>query len=223
MAEDNTFDNWVSLFSHRGSYDPLRAGSIDGTDSLAHDRAVIRAMTSRYKPNTLVATDPNRTLFIGRLNPKTTEDTLMKIFSKYGKIKSCRLVRDVVTGISRRYAFIEFCDDKSYDVAFHDANKMMIDSSEIIVEHEYERKLKGWIPRRLGGGIGGKKESGQLRFGGRDRPFRRPIHVFREDSGKFKQRSQDSYSRDDHNMSSSYRKDRKSDSYKKHSSFNRRY
>ncbi|EDV27580.1 uncharacterized protein TRIADDRAFT_53423 [Trichoplax adhaerens] len=131
MAEDNTFDNWVSLFSHRGSYDPLRAGSIDGTDSLAHDRAVIRAMTSRYKPNTLVATDPNRTLFIGRLNPKTTE----------GK----------------------------------DANKMMIDSSEIIVEHEYERKLKGWIPRRLGGGIGGKKESGQLRFGGRDRPFRRPM------------------------------------------------
>lgn len=27
---------------------------------------------------------------------------------------------------------------------------MMIDSSEILVEHEHERKLKGWIPRRLG-------------------------------------------------------------------------
>lgn len=26
-----------------------------------------------------------------------------------------------------------------------------------------------------GGGFGGKKESGQLRFGGRDRPFRKPI------------------------------------------------
>lgn len=26
-----------------------------------------------------------------------------------------------------------------------------------------------------GGGFGGKKESGQLRFGGRDRPFFRPM------------------------------------------------
>jgi U11/U12 small nuclear ribonucleoprotein SNRNP35 len=28
-----------------------------------------------------------------------------------------------------------------------------------------------------GGGFGGKKESGQLRFGGRDRPFRKPLFV----------------------------------------------
>lgn len=27
----------------------------------------------------------------------------------------------------------------------------------------------------LGGGFGGKKESGQLRFGGSDRPFKKPI------------------------------------------------
>ncbi len=29
----------------------------------------------------------------------------------------------------------------------------------------------------VGGGLGGKKESGQLRFGGRDRPFRKPMYV----------------------------------------------
>jgi hypothetical protein len=29
----------------------------------------------------------------------------------------------------------------------------------------------------LGGGFGGKKESGQLRFGGRDRPFKKPLPV----------------------------------------------
>ena len=28
---------------------------------------------------------------------------------------------------------------------------------------------------RAGGGLGGRKESGQLRFGGRDRPFRAPL------------------------------------------------
>jgi U11/U12 small nuclear ribonucleoprotein SNRNP35 len=35
--------------------------------------------------------------------------------------------------------------------------------------------MQGWIPRRLGGGFSGKKESGQLRFGARDRPFRDPM------------------------------------------------
>lgn len=34
--------------------------------------------------------------------------------------------------------------------------------------------MKGWKPRRLGGGFGGRKESGQLRFGGRARPFQKP-------------------------------------------------
>ena len=40
----------------------------------------------------------------------------------------------------------------------------------------------GWVPRRLGGGFGGKKESGQLRFGGKDRPFRKPIKLVREEA-----------------------------------------
>ncbi|XP_042047661.1 U11/U12 small nuclear ribonucleoprotein 35 kDa protein-like isoform X3 [Salvia splendens] len=43
------------------------------------------------------------------------------------------------------------------------------------VEHTRQQLMPGWIPRRLGGGLGGKKESGQLRFGGRERPFRAPL------------------------------------------------
>ena len=45
----------------------------------------------------------------------------------------------------------------------------------IFVDYECGRSMKGWKPRRLGGGFGGKKESGQLRFGGKDRPFKKPI------------------------------------------------
>lgn len=53
-------------------------------------------------------------------------------------------------------------------------NKYLLDDCEILVDYECERTLKGWKPRRLGGGFGGKKESGQLRFGCRARPFQRP-------------------------------------------------
>ncbi|KAG7515678.1 U11/U12 small nuclear ribonucleoprotein 35 kDa protein [Solea senegalensis] len=158
-------------------YDPLKAGSIDGTDVEPHDRAVWRAMCARYKPNKGVTGDPLLTLLVARLNPQTSEDKLHQVFSKYGDIKQLRLVRDIVTGFSKRYAFIEYKEERSVVRARRDANKLVVDQHEVFVDFEQERTLTGWVPRRLGGGLGGKKESGQLRFGGRDRPFRKPINL----------------------------------------------
>lgn len=40
-----TWDNWSPLAKF---YHPLQAGSIDGTDTVPHDKAVIRAMLSKY-------------------------------------------------------------------------------------------------------------------------------------------------------------------------------
>ncbi|KAK7492638.1 hypothetical protein BaRGS_00016117 [Batillaria attramentaria] len=158
-------------------YNPLMAGSIDGTDTEPHDRAISRALAASYKPNKFVKGDPSLTLFVARLSPKSDEVTLLNAFSQFGKIKQCRLVRDIVTGFSKCYGFIEFEDEKAVRLAHREGHKMEIDEQEVIVEHEFERTLKNWVPRRLGGGFGGKKESGQLRFGGRDRPFRKPIPV----------------------------------------------
>lgn len=158
-------------------YDPLKAGSIDGTDVEPHDRAVWRAMSAQYKPNKGVIGDPLLTLFVSRLNPLTTEEKLHQVFSKYGDIQRLRLVRDIVTGLSKRYAFVEYKEERSVVRARRDANKLVVDQQEVFVDFEQERTLKGWVPRRLGGGQGGKKESGQLRFGGRDRPFRKPINL----------------------------------------------
>ncbi|XP_038053268.1 U11/U12 small nuclear ribonucleoprotein 35 kDa protein-like [Patiria miniata] len=165
-------------------YCPLKAGSIDGTDSRPHDRAIERAMKAIYKPNKSVQGDPECTLFIGRLDPGTTEHALKKIFSKYGDIIYIRLVRDIVTGMSKRYAFVEYSKQRYASRARRDANHLAVDGSEILVEYECERVLAKWIPRRLGGGFGGKKESGQLRFGGSDRTFRRPIVLNKQDTGR---------------------------------------
>ncbi|KAG2471349.1 U11/U12 small nuclear ribonucleoprotein 35 kDa protein [Polypterus senegalus] len=158
-------------------YDPLKAGSIDGTDLEPHDRAVWRAMVARYVPNKGVIGDAHLTLFVARISHHTTEEKLRDVFSKYGSIKRLRLIRDLVTGSSKGYAFIEYNEERSLLRAHRDANKLVVDQHELFVDFELERTLKGWIPRRLGGGLGGKKESGQLRFGGRDRPFRKPISV----------------------------------------------
>lgn len=75
------------------------------------------------------------------------------------------------------YAFIEYESESAAEEAYCKAYRMNIDGSLIFVDFECERLLKGWKPRRLGGGFGGRKESGQLRFGGRDRPFKKPIEL----------------------------------------------
>lgn len=158
-------------------YDPLQSGSIDRTDTDPHDRAIIRASNSRYKPDPTLKSDPVNTVFISRLSFDTTESTLKNAFSRCGKVKFCRIVRDIITGYSKGYGFIEY--ENKYDAkeARDSLNKCDIDGKEIFVDLEMERTLPGWKPRRLGGGFGGKREAGQLRFGGRDRPFKKPYEM----------------------------------------------
>ncbi|KAK9672081.1 hypothetical protein RND81_12G075100 [Saponaria officinalis] len=171
----------INAVFYAEAYHPIQAGSIDGTDILPHDNAVYRALlcssAGLYDPfgDPKVTGDPYCTLFVGHLSRSTTENTLAKEMSKYGKVKNLRLVRDIVTGASRGYAFVEFETDREMRHAYEDAHHSYIDDSEIIVDYNRQQLMSGWIPRRLGGGLGGKKESGQLRFGGRERPFRAPL------------------------------------------------
>ncbi|XP_076943411.1 U11/U12 small nuclear ribonucleoprotein 35 kDa protein-like [Bidens hawaiensis] len=174
-------DKLNSVF-YAHSYHPIQAGSIDGTDILPHDNAVYRALlcssAGLYDPlgdPNVIGEDPYCTLFVGHLSHLTTEDTLRKAMSKYGTVKSLRLVRHIVTGASRGYAFVEYESERDMQRAYEKAHHSVIDDSEIIVDYNRQQLMPGWIPRRLGGGLGGKKESGQLRFGGRERPFRAPL------------------------------------------------
>lgn len=168
-----THKNWSS---HADDfYHPLKAGSIDGTDLVAHDRGILRALNAEYKPNKKVVGDPSKTVMVRHLLKNITEVAVSDTFSKYGPLEKCRLIRDIVTGISRGYAFVEFKYVEDARRALQDCNIIQIDGNHVVVESELGRKLQGWIPRRFGGGLGGRKESGQLRFGGIERPFRRPI------------------------------------------------
>ena len=56
---------------------------------------------------------PENVLFVCKLNPVTRDEDLELIFSRFGPIMSCQVIRDKRTGDSLQYAFIEF--DKRED------------------------------------------------------------------------------------------------------------
>lgn len=56
---------------------------------------------------------PENVLFVCKLNPVTRDEDLELIFSRFGIIMSCQVIRDKRTGDSLQYAFIEF--DKRED------------------------------------------------------------------------------------------------------------
>ena len=103
-------------------------------------------------------TDPNRTLFVGRLAYATTEATLQDIFKYYGSIKGIRLINGD-KGKSRGYAFIEFSSERSLEKAYRECDAMKIDGRRIVVDVERGRTVQGWLPRRLGGGLGRTRAS----------------------------------------------------------------
>ncbi|KAK0084860.1 hypothetical protein PV325_006232 [Microctonus aethiopoides] len=156
-------------------YDALKVGSIDGTDSEPHDKAISRAIRARYDPPRGLKSLPAQSLFVARFDNQVTEQDLIELFSTVGKVLSAKIIVDIVTGYSQGYGFVEMSSDSEARRAVARLNDGNLRGSKIFVDHECGRTLKNWKPRRLGGGFGGKKESGQLRFGGKDRPFRKPI------------------------------------------------
>lgn len=56
---------------------------------------------------------PENVLFVCKLNPVTRDEDLELIFSRFGTIMSCQVIRDKRTGDSLQYAFVEF--DKRED------------------------------------------------------------------------------------------------------------
>lgn len=98
--------------------------------------------------------DPYNTLFVGRLNYSTTEERISKEFSIFGKVLGVRLVRDKKTDKSKGYAFVEFKHKSDADYALRKADNRKIDGFRILVDREFGRTKKDWLPRRLGGGKG---------------------------------------------------------------------
>lgn len=102
--------------------------------------------------------DPFKTLFVARLGYDVKESDLEREFGRFGPIERIRIVKDN-TGDKkphRGYAFIVYEREKDMKAAYKETDGVRIKDRRVLVDVERGRTVKGWKPRRLGGGLGGR-------------------------------------------------------------------
>lgn len=77
---------------------------------------------------------PDNVLFVCKLNPVTTSEDLEMIFSRFGPITSCEVIKDQKTGESLQYAFIEFEEEEHCENAYFKMDNVLIDDRRIHVD-----------------------------------------------------------------------------------------
>lgn len=95
---------------------------------------------------------PENVLFVCKLNPITQSDDLKMIFSRFGPIVSCEVIRDRDTSASLGYAFIEFEEKESCEQAYLKMDNVLIDDRRVKVDfsQSVSKLHRQWVNKRRG-------------------------------------------------------------------------
>ncbi|GAA6005311.1 hypothetical protein JCM10207_002934 [Rhodosporidiobolus poonsookiae] len=96
---------------------------------------------------------PENVLFVCKLNAVTTSEDLELIFSRFGEILSCEIIRDQKTGDSLQYAFIEFREREDAERAYLKMDNVLVDDRRIHVDfsQSVSKLHNSWVFNRTGG------------------------------------------------------------------------
>jgi peptidyl-prolyl cis-trans isomerase-like 4 len=114
--------------------DSLTAAELDVSirSKEARSRAIVLEMTGDI-PDADVK-PPDEVLFVCKLNSVTTDADLELIFSRFGTIRQCDIIKDFKTGDSLSYAFIEYETAESCIEAYEKMNNVLVDDRRIKVD-----------------------------------------------------------------------------------------
>ncbi|OUS46626.1 cyclophilin-like domain-containing protein, partial [Ostreococcus tauri] len=101
-------------------------------DREAHNRAVVLELIGDLPD--AEAKPPEEGLFVCKLNPVTTDEDLEIIFSRFGKVLSCDVIRDFKTGASLGYAFVNFEHRHEAEAAYFKMDNVLIDDRRVHVD-----------------------------------------------------------------------------------------
>jgi peptidyl-prolyl cis-trans isomerase-like 4 len=144
-------------------------------------------------------------LFVCKLNRLTRDEDLETIFSRFGKIISCEIIKDKSTGESLQYAFIEFEEKNSCEAAYFKMDDALIDDRRIHVDfsQSVSKLADSW-----------RNETNARRQRDHGLPYRGgdKSHFFRGDSRRERSGSREAADGAGHGSGRDRRHDRRADS-----------
>lgn len=81
-------------------------------------------------------------IFVAKLSPRMTDETLESLFSKFGTVDSAKVIMDRDTGRSKCYGFVEMPDDSEANDAISQLNEVEVDDSPIVVKEARPREAR---------------------------------------------------------------------------------
>jgi cold-inducible RNA-binding protein len=89
-------------------------------------------------------------IFVGNLSKDVTEDDLQNLFSEFGNVRSVKVIKDLFSGESKGFGFLEMPGLAEAQKAINDLNTRELKGKKITVNEARPRNDK----RRPGGGGG---------------------------------------------------------------------
>ena len=96
-------------------------------------------------------------LYVGNLPYRITEDQLRQAFEEYGRVSSCTIIKDKVTGQSKGFGFLEMPERTEAEAAIDQLNGRDLMGRKINVNEARPRESRppgGSRPRESFGGGG---------------------------------------------------------------------
>ena len=81
-------------------------------------------------------------LLVRNLDRSTTEEELSGLFEAFGKVQSCNLVLDKVSGVSKGFGFVEMPKVREAKTAMKNLNNKTIANNKIRVKKAEEKMHK---------------------------------------------------------------------------------
>ncbi len=102
-------------------------------------------------------------IYVGNLPKDATDFELEDLFKGYGNVRSVKIIRDLFSGESKGFGFVEMNDKEEAQKALDELNTKEFKGNKIIVNEARPKNTN----RRGGGGRGNSGRGGNRGGGGR--------------------------------------------------------
>ena len=88
-------------------------------------------------------------IYVGNLSPEVSDQDLEDAFAKYGKVKNCKVIRDMFSQQSKGFGFLEMMNNTEAASAMKELNNSELKGKMIVVnEARPQRDRRGGGRRR---------------------------------------------------------------------------